>query len=48
MLGMFHHLAKFVPNLAAKMQNLFTLLKKNADLVWEEKHTKILKDRGLH
>ena len=32
---------KFVPNLAAKTQDLRALVKKNAEFVWEETHTKI-------
>ena len=42
LLGMFNYLGKFIPNLAAKTQDLRALVKKNADFVWEETHTKIL------
>ncbi|CAH3107739.1 unnamed protein product, partial [Porites lobata] len=35
-------LGKFIPNLAAKTQDLRALVKKNAEFVWEETHTKIL------
>ena len=41
LLGMFNYLGKFVPNLAAKTQDLRALVKKNAEFVWEETHTKI-------
>ena len=40
LLGMFNYLGKFVTNLAAKTQDLRTLVKKNAEFVWEETHTK--------
>ena len=42
LLGMFNYLGKFVPNLAAKTQDLRALVKKSAEFVWEETHTKIL------
>ena len=42
LLGMFNYLGKFIPNLAAKTQDLRALVKKNADFMWEETHTKIL------
>ena len=42
LLGMFNYLGKFMPNLAAKTQDLRTLVKKNTKFVWEETHTKIL------
>ena len=42
LLGMFNYLGKFIPNLAAKTQDLRALVKKNAEFVWEETHTKIL------
>ena len=41
LLGMFNYLGKFVPNLAAKTQDLRALVKKNAEFVWEETHTQI-------
>ena len=43
LLGMFNYLGKFIPNLAAKTQDLYSLIKKNAEFVWEDTHTKILK-----
>jgi len=43
LLGMFNYLGKFVPNLGAKTQDLRALVKKNAEFVWEETHTKIFK-----
>ena len=42
LLGMFNYLGKYVPNLAAKTQDLRALVKKSAAFVWEETHTKIL------
>ena len=42
LLGMFNYLGKFIPNLAAKTQNLHALIKKNAEFVWEDTHSKIL------
>ena len=42
LLGMFNYLGNFIPNLAAKTQDLRALVKKNAEFVWEETHTKIL------
>ena len=42
LLGIFNYLGKFVPNLAAKTQDLCALVKNNAEFVWEETHTKIL------
>ena len=42
LLGMFNYLGEFVPNLAAKTKDLRALVKKNAEFVWEETHTKIL------
>ena len=42
LLGMFNYLGKFVPNLAAKTQDLRALVKKNTEFVWEETHTKKL------
>ena len=38
LLGMFNYLGKFIPNLAAKTQDLRALVKKNAEFVWEETH----------
>ena len=38
LLGMFNYLGKFIPNLAAKTQDLRTLVKKNADFMWEKTH----------
>ena len=35
LLGMFNYLGKFIPNLAAKTQDLRALVKKNADFLWE-------------
>ena len=42
LLVMLNYLGNFIPNLAAKTQNLRALVKKNAEFVWEETHTKIL------
>ena len=42
LLGMFIYLGKFIPNLAAKTQDLRALIRKNAEFVWEDTHTKIL------
>ena len=42
LLGMFNYLGKFIPNLAAKTQDLRALIKKNAEFAWEDTHTKIL------
>ena len=39
---MFNYLGKFIPNLAAKKQDLCALIRKNAEVVWEDTHTKIL------
>ena len=38
LLGMFNYLGKFIPDLAAKTQDLRALVKKNAEFVWEETH----------
>ena len=43
LLGMFNYLGKVMPTLAAKTQDLRALLRKNAEFVWEDTHTKILK-----
>ena len=42
LLGMFNYLGKFMPNLAAKTQDLRALVKKNAEFVRNETHTKLL------
>ena len=42
LLGVFNYLEKFIPNLAAKTQDLSALTKKNAEFVWEDTQTKIL------
>ena len=42
LLGMFNYLGTFVPNLAAKTQDLHALVKKSAEFVWEETQTKII------
>ena len=39
---MFNYLGKFIPNLAAKKQDLCALIRKNAEVVREDTHTKIL------
>ena len=41
-LGMFNYRGKLIPNLAAKTQDLRAPVKKNAEFVWKETHTKIL------
>ena len=38
LLVMFNYLGNFIPNLAAKTQDLRALVKKNAEFVWEETH----------
>ena len=42
LLGMFNYLGKFIPKLATKTKDLRALVKKKADFMWEETHTKIL------
>ena len=42
LLGMFNYLGKFIPKLATKTKDLHALVKKKADFMWEETHTKIL------
>ena len=42
LLRMLNYLGKFIPNLAGKTQDLRALIKKNAEFVWQDKHTKIL------
>ena len=48
LLGMFNYLGNFIPNLAAKTQDLRTLVKKYVEFVWEETHTKILEGQRQH
>ena len=42
LLGMFNYQGKSIPNLAAKTHDLRALIRKNAGIVWEDTHTKIL------